>query len=61
MSESDRRSVTTGIRWDETLRILHSFLDLAYTLPSTMTDKQLVDLMTACGNARQRLREKSGA
>ena len=52
--------VNVAIRWFEAWNAVMRFLDSSGKLPDGIDDKQLVILMTACGNARQRLREKSG-
>lgn len=50
------------LSWDEASRAVRNYLHPVFPLPASITDldKDLVDLMTACGNARARLREKSG-
>lgn len=60
MGENDTRGATITVSWREALDVIHDFLDSTYVLPTTMTDFQLTNLMTACRNARKRLAEKRG-
>ncbi len=60
MSENDTVQVSVVIRCEEAVVAMFRFLG-SEPLPTVLTDDQLlVNLMTACGNARQRLRETSG-
>lgn len=59
MGDSNMQRITVDVPWEEILDTLVRFLKAA-TLAPAITDKQLVDLMTACDNTRQRLRENSG-
>lgn len=47
--------------WAEAIVAMHEFLHPSVELPPGITDRQLVDLMDACGAARKRLREKPRA
>lgn len=51
--------IKTHIDWLQAQAVVYYFLDSTYPLPLDVTDKQLLDLMAVCDNARKRLREKS--
>lgn len=59
MSKENPVYVQVAINWIQTKQAMHEWLNSAYVLPPGITDKELVDLMTACGKARARLREKA--
>lgn len=55
----DTVGIRVRIRWVDAVSAIRAFLYPGFVLPPGVTDKQLVDLMTACGNARERLRERN--
>lgn len=62
MAENDTANVWNDVSWEEGLEVMHDFLDPSRVSPfPKITDRQLVDLMTACGNARARLADTTGA
>lgn len=59
MRAKDTVVIRTHIDWLQAQAVMYYFLDSSYQLPPDVTDKQLLDLIAACDNARKRLREKT--